>query len=170
MCRLKRVAKCPLYGIAGCPLLRGFEYIEVYGRHSGPAWKPTLCRRSIPVKNKLTTTYYYYIQNCPLAILQVSTVEGCLLSGVPLYWCWLLVGAVAAQTAQTAVRRSSVQGSSMLSANWILAMVSAHQTSFNLEWKQLMRMNPNKTKKPSSIYNYSYVTSSNKMDSCFNYN
>ena len=23
--------KCPLYGIAGCPLLRGFEYIEVYG-------------------------------------------------------------------------------------------------------------------------------------------
>ena len=23
--------KCPLYGIAGCPLLRGFECIEVYG-------------------------------------------------------------------------------------------------------------------------------------------
>ena len=23
--------KCPLYGIAGCLLLRGFEYIEVYG-------------------------------------------------------------------------------------------------------------------------------------------
>ena len=23
--------KCPLYGIAGYPLLRGFEYIEVYG-------------------------------------------------------------------------------------------------------------------------------------------
>ena len=22
--------KCPLYGIAGCPLLRGFEYTEVY--------------------------------------------------------------------------------------------------------------------------------------------
>ena len=36
-------------------------------------------------KIKLTTTYYYYIQNCPLAILQVSAVEGCLLSGVPLY-------------------------------------------------------------------------------------
>ena len=24
-------SKCPVYGIAGCPLLRGFEYIEVYG-------------------------------------------------------------------------------------------------------------------------------------------
>ena len=24
--------KCPLYGIAGCPLLREFEYIEVYGK------------------------------------------------------------------------------------------------------------------------------------------
>ena len=23
--------KCPIYGIAGCLLLRGFEYIEVYG-------------------------------------------------------------------------------------------------------------------------------------------
>ena len=23
--------KCLLYGIVGCPLLRGFEYIEVYG-------------------------------------------------------------------------------------------------------------------------------------------
>ena len=23
--------KCPLYGKAGCPLLRGFECIEVYG-------------------------------------------------------------------------------------------------------------------------------------------
>ena len=30
--RLKRdQSKCPLYGIEGCPLLRGFEYTEVYG-------------------------------------------------------------------------------------------------------------------------------------------
>ena len=37
------------------------------------------------------------------------------------------------------VQGSSVQGSSMLSAKRILAMVSAHQTSFNLEWKQCDR-------------------------------
>ena len=30
--RLKRdQSKCPLYGIVRCPLLRGFEYIDVYG-------------------------------------------------------------------------------------------------------------------------------------------
>ena len=50
--------KCPLYRIAGCPLLRGFEYIEVYGNT---------------------------IRTFRLSIIsQVSAVEGCPLSGVPL--------------------------------------------------------------------------------------
>ena len=32
LCRLKwDQNECPLYRIAGCPLLRGFECIEVYG-------------------------------------------------------------------------------------------------------------------------------------------
>ena len=44
-----------LYGIAGCPLLRGFGYIEVYGN------------------SELSV------------ISQVSTAEGYPLSGVPLY-------------------------------------------------------------------------------------
>ena len=50
-------SKYALYGIAGCLLLRGFEHIiEIQFRHS-----------------KLSV------------ISQVSAVEGCLLSGVPLY-------------------------------------------------------------------------------------
>ena len=44
--------KCPLYGMAGCPLL---ESMEIQSRHSELS-----------------------------AILQVSAVEGCWLSGVPL--------------------------------------------------------------------------------------
>ena len=51
--------KCPLYGIAGCLLLRGLNIIltsmEIQSRHS-----------------KLSV------------ILQMSTIEGCPLSGVPL--------------------------------------------------------------------------------------
>ena len=49
--------KCPLYGIAGCPLLRGFEYVElIQSGHSELS-----------------------------VISQVSAVEGCPLSRVPLY-------------------------------------------------------------------------------------
>ena len=53
--------KCPLCRTAGCPLLRGFEYTEVYG-------------------NIIRT---FRIQ-CPL-YRRCPPVEGCLLSGVPLY-------------------------------------------------------------------------------------
>ena len=49
---------CPLYGVAGCPLWRGSERTEVYGKTTGPE---TLS-----------------------VISQVSAVEGCPLGGVPL--------------------------------------------------------------------------------------
>ena len=58
--RLKRdQSKCPLYGIAGCLLLRGFEYIE--------------------------TSMEIQSGHSELSVIsQVSACEGCLLSGVPL--------------------------------------------------------------------------------------
>ena len=52
-------SKCWLYGIAGCPLMRGFEYkvyMEIQSRYSELS-----------------------------VISQVSAIEGCPLSGVPLY-------------------------------------------------------------------------------------
>ena len=54
-----RIDQCLLYGIAGYPLFRGFYSIEVYGEMVGT------------------------FRN--IVILWVSTVEGCLLSRVPLY-------------------------------------------------------------------------------------
>ena len=60
LCRLKwDHGKCPLNGIMGCPLLRGIECIEVYGD-------------TIWIFRMFVTSH-------------VSTVEGCLSSGVPLY-------------------------------------------------------------------------------------
>ena len=50
---------CPLYGVTRCPLWRGSECTEVYGE--------TIWTQSLSV------------------ISQVSAVEGCPLSGVPLY-------------------------------------------------------------------------------------
>ena len=53
--------KCPLYGVAGCPLFRGCLSIEVYG-----------------------TTVQSGLSELSV-ISWVSAVEGCPLSGVPLY-------------------------------------------------------------------------------------
>ena len=52
-------SKCPLYGIAGCPLLRGLNILKSMEIQSG---------------------------HSDLSVIsQVSAVEGCPLSGVPLY-------------------------------------------------------------------------------------
>ena len=40
-------AKCPLYGVAGCPLLRGLECIDVYG---DMIWTYPLYRRCLQLR------------------------------------------------------------------------------------------------------------------------
>ena len=56
---------CPLYGVAGCPLFRGCLSIEVNGRTVG------------------TFRIVRYIVG--VCYSGVSAIQGCLLSGVPLY-------------------------------------------------------------------------------------
>ena len=64
LCRLKwDQGRCPLYGIAGYSLLRGFECIIVL--------------KSMEMQSGHSEMS---------VILQVSAIEGCPLSGVPLYY------------------------------------------------------------------------------------
>ena len=59
---------CPLYGVVGCPLFRGCLSIEVNGRAVG------------------TFRIVHYIVGVRYS--GVSVIQGCPLSGVPLYSFW----------------------------------------------------------------------------------
>ena len=66
--------ECPLYGIAGCPLLRGFECIEVYGdtirTFRNVRYNTSVCRWGVSIKRGSTVGYIQKYSSCITVYIQ----------------------------------------------------------------------------------------------------